>query len=111
MVDCMTYIPSTPANNGRQSITTNTTLTSSSPKYIGVNTVGATTNITLPAANVVAEGFIFVINDEIGVAGSFTITITRAGSDTIEGSTTKTITTNLGSLRIYSNGVDQWFLI
>jgi hypothetical protein len=107
----MTYIPVVAVNDGRQSITSSTTLTAASPKYIGVNTVSAPTTVTLPAANAVPAGYIFVINDENGVAGTNAITISRAGSDTIEGSTTKTINTALGSLRLYSNGVDQWFLI
>jgi hypothetical protein len=64
--------------------------------------------VTLPAASTVAVGQEMVIKDEAGTAGTNTITVAVASSGTIDGAASKTITTNYGSLKVYSNGT-QWF--
>ena len=59
--------------------------------------------MTLLAPGSLATGQIQIVKDEAGAAGSHTITITPA-SGTIDGAASKTITTNYGSLKVYSNG-------
>jgi hypothetical protein len=69
-------------------------------------------NITLPAANLSSSSACmeFTIVDEGNGAGTHNITISCGGSDTfIDGSTTKTISTNGGLRRLYSNGT-KWVL-
>lgn len=81
--------------------------TSQSETIIGVDTTGGAVTVTL-ASDDVAAGKIVVINDEGGAAGTNSITVATEGSETIDGSATATISTNYGSLRLYSNG-SNWF--
>lgn len=65
--------------------------------------------ITLPAANAVAAGRIYVFKDDSGTAGSNNITITRVGSDTIDKvSGNRVMSVNLGAMMIASDGVSNW---
>jgi hypothetical protein len=65
---------------------------------------------TLPAANSVTAGQIFVVNDFRGVASAtFTITLQRAGSDTINGVTSVVaINSQYGAGIFWSDGVSRW---
>lgn len=76
--------------------------------YIGENRSGAITQ-TLVAANAVASGYQLVIQDESGAGATNNITITRAGSDTINGATTLVINTNYGAKTLTSDGSSKWF--
>lgn len=78
---------------------------------IGVTSTASARTITLYAANAVAAGTILIIKDESGAAATNAITIARAGSDTIDGATSKVINTNYGSVTIYSNGSAAFFTI
>lgn len=62
---------------------------------------------TLPTA-VGATRQVYVIKDESGGAATNNITIACTGGQTIDGSATKTINSNYGSLSVYSNGA-VWF--
>jgi len=64
-----------------------------------IGTAGAKT-VTMPTGSGVTVGTIFTIKDAAGNAGSGTITINRTGTDTIDGATSQTITTNYGVLTI-----------
>ncbi len=72
---------------------------------IGIDTTSGAVTVTLPSAGAVA-GKVFIIHDEGGTAGSNNITVATEGSETIDGSSTATISTNYGSLRIYSDGTN-----
>lgn len=74
--------------------------------YVSIST-GRT--VTLPAASSMTNKTI-IIKDESGSAGTHNITIDGFGSETIDGSTTKVISSNFGSITMYSNGSD-WFTI
>jgi hypothetical protein len=64
---------------------------------------------TLPAANSVNAGYEIIIADEFGgVSATNTITITAAGSDTINGATTEVIKTSYAARRLFSDGVSKW---
>lgn len=66
--------------------------------------------ITLAAASALKAGQILIIKDEAGTAASANnITIARAGSDTIDGATSVSITADYGVIRLYSNGSDKYF--
>ena len=54
------------------------------------------------------DGRVVHIKDAGGNAGSNNITITTEGSETIDGSSTASITDNYGALSIYSDGTN-WF--
>jgi hypothetical protein len=76
---------------------------------IAVTDTTAARTITLPSAASTPAGQMFVVSDESGGAATNNITVTRAGTDTIEGVTTKVINTNYGSIRLYSDGSTKWF--
>jgi hypothetical protein len=78
--------------------------------FVGVTDNSSARTITLPAANTMKAGQVLIIKDEAGTAASANnITVARAGSDTIDGATSVTITADYGVLRLYSNGSSAWF--
>lgn len=73
--------------------------------------VGTTaTSITITLATVeTKKGRVYIIKDEGGVAsGGSNVVVATEGSETIDGASTKTISTNFGVLRLYSDGTN-WF--
>lgn len=73
---------------------------------IAYSTLTAGRQITLLAASAVS-GQIFIIKDEAGAAATYTITIATV-SGNIDGAATKTITSNYGVVRVYSNGTNYF---
>ena len=64
--------------------------------------------ITLPAAGGVTAGRFYVFSDTTGNSATNAITISRAGSDTIEGGTSVTIASAYASLMLISDGTSKW---
>lgn len=86
-------------------ISSNTTLTTGSNMYQYVDATGGNVTVTLPTA--AANGKIFVIKRVDGSGNS--VTVTRAGSDTIDGQTSWTIQQyNALALQSYVSG--SWAL-
>jgi hypothetical protein len=85
----------------------------STDQYFGStrSTVGACT-VTLPLGSGDTVGRQYVIKDEGGNSGQFgrRITVTASGSDNIDGSATRTITSNYGSLTVMWTGT-RWSVI
>lgn len=76
-----------------------------------IGTMSASRAVTLPAANSVPAGTELMIMDASGtVTSTNTIVITRAGSDTINGATTDSISTAYGWRRLVSDGSSKWNL-
>lgn len=75
--------------------------------YIGVNRAGVVT-VNLPAAATAGSGAVLVIHDESGAANTNNITIDGNSSETIDGSTTNTISTAYGTQRLICDG-SNWF--
>jgi hypothetical protein len=64
---------------------------------------------TLPAANSVNPGQTILVADYYGgVSGVYTLTIARAGSDTINGSTSAVIKSPYGRIELRSDGTSKW---
>lgn len=76
-------------------------------EYIAVST-GTAKTVNLPSATAVGAGHVLTIKDYTGGASANNITIARAGSDTIDGATSRTISTNYGSVRLVSDGGTNW---
>ena len=74
---------------------------------LGVSSTAANYTLTLPTASSVT-GQTYVIKDESGGASTHNITLATTSSQTIDGSSTKVINTNYGTLNVYSNGT-HWF--
>lgn len=72
-------------------------------------TLTATRTWTLPAASSVNPGQVITVGDYFGgTSASNKLTVSRAGSDTINGANTIDITTAFGRLDLKSDGVSKW---
>lgn len=91
----------------RLAVATANTLVSDSAVVAPVDTSGATVTITL-ASSVLADGAWLLVNDEGGNAGTNAITIDTEGTETIDGGASVSISSNYGSLLLYSDGAN-WF--
>jgi len=76
---------------------------------IGFNTTLASGTVTLATA-LVADGRAVIVKDEGGSASTNFITIATEGAETIDGSTTKQIIGDYGSLTLYSDSTN-WFIM
>ena len=81
-----------------------TTLTDNDYTYIWAS--GSPGTVTLPLANG-RTGRVYVIKN---VTGSVSLTLSRSGSDLIDGSSTQTILSG-GSVIVQSNGGTEWWII
>ena len=77
--------------------------------FIAVDTT-ATRSITLPLANSVAAGRIYIVKDVDGMSFDNIININAAGSDTIDGLAVQPLHSYYGSWQIVGDGVDKWFI-
>jgi len=75
--------------------------------FLDVDTTAAR-SITLPLANAVAGGRIYIIKDKTGSANTYNITVNRAGSDLIDGDTSFVYDSNLGSFWVIGDGDSNW---
>ena len=65
--------------------------------------------VTLPLASTVNYGYEIIIDDLIGtVTSTNTLTIIRASTDTVNGTTSVVIAAAFGARRLISNGIDKW---
>jgi hypothetical protein len=85
------------------------TLSAANP-FVTVNFAGAVA-LTLPAAGSTPAGAIITVMDISGAAGTNNITISRAGADQINGTTSKVISTNYGGVRLWCDGTSNWFIL
>lgn len=93
----------------RRAVAANTTITLQD-EYIGVTDTTAARTITLLAASTAGSGAVYSVKDESGAAATNNITLARAGSDLIEGATSKVINTNYGSAKLMSTGT-AWVVL
>jgi trimeric autotransporter adhesin len=103
--------------NGIQSVVTGNSAASVNlsltDQYFGTTRSSTGTGtVTLPAGSSVPVGRQYIIKDEGGSSGSFLrrITVAASGSDTIDGSATRGITSNYGSLTVLWTGT-RWSVI
>lgn len=77
--------------------------------YLIVDTTSART-ITLPLASGVSAGRIYIIKDSDGNAEANNIVVDTQGSDTVDGASSQTLTSNYGSWTIVGDGVSSWYI-
>lgn len=75
---------------------------------VGVTSLVDAPTIGLPRPKLAGAGKYYIIKDEVGGAATTTITIQSVGEETIDGSSTSTLTTNYQAKRFYSDGAN-WF--
>lgn len=89
-----------------------TVLTTASLYVAQTGSMSAARTATLPAASTAGAGAVYYIADESGtVTSTNKITVTRAGSDTINGGTTLSLTTAYGNTLLVSDGTSKWTAI
>ena len=103
--------------DGLQSIVTSNTaatanLTTTNQYFGTTRSATGTGTITLPLGSTVPVGRQYIIKDEGGQSGNVfrRITVAASGSDTIDGSATRSITSNFGSLTVLWTGT-RWSVI
>lgn len=75
--------------------------------FLSVDT-SAPRSITLPLANSVASGRVYIVKDASNNANTNNITLNAQGSDNIDGSSSYVLDSNLGSWWVVGNGVDRY---
>lgn len=79
---------------------------------VAYTSITAARTVSLPAANAVPAGFRVLIVDESGNASAVnTITINRAGADTINGAASTVINAAYGCRELISDGGTKWTII
>jgi len=80
--------------------------------FVGVNTLAATSSITLslPNASGSISGRSYVIKDETGGAETNNIILNAISGNTIDGETSIIIESPYASLNIYTDGSNKWFI-
>ncbi len=74
--------------------------------------ISAARVVTLPAAAAFPTGVRLIVVDESGACSATnTITLTRAGSDIINGATTAVVASAYGCVAIESNGSNKWTIV
>lgn len=79
--------------------------TKETDKFVGVDTNSAAVTVTLDSASA-GRPDEKVIKDEGGNAGTNAITIETESSETIDGSSSTSVATNGGQVRLYSDGAN-----
>ena len=81
-------------------------------RQIAFTAITAARIVTLPAASAFPAGHPLVIVDESGsVSLTNTITVARAGSDTISNQTSAKIVTPFGHIRLVTDGSSKWAVV
>lgn len=78
-------------------------------RHVLVDTTAGAVAVTMPPATI--QNQIVTVKDAGGAAATNAITVTRAGSDTIDGATTNVIGTNYASRTYWSDGAGHWSVI
>lgn len=89
----------------------NATITSKD-SVLAYSSITAARTVALPAANAVPPGFrVEVVDDSGSASAGNTITVNRAGADTINGAASTVINTAYGYVNLKSDGVSKWTIM
>jgi hypothetical protein len=81
-------------------------------RIIAYTSITVSRAVALPAASLYPAGAEITVVDESGsVTSAITITINRAGSDTISGLTSLVLNTPYGAVTLESDGVSKWTVV
>jgi hypothetical protein len=81
-------------------------------RLIAYTSLSAARAVTLPAASAFPTGFSLLVADESGnCSPTNTITVNRAGSDTIDGAASAVVNSAYGYVRLESDGSGKWTVV
>lgn len=84
-------------------------VSTTSPTVVSqTGTLSAARVVTLPAASALPAGGEVIVMGGLGITDTFTLTIQRAGSDTINGGTSEVMKAAYGWRRFVTDGVSKW---
>jgi hypothetical protein len=93
------------------SVSSNHTISASDTYVVLKVSTAATRTITLPLASAVSAGRFFLIKDSTGSGATNAITLSRAGSDTIDGASSQSLSIDYGAWFVVSDGTSAWHLV
>ena len=99
------FVASVPPIANETAVTT-TYSVGTSDEIILANATSAAFTVTLPAANAQAGRKVLIIKTD---SSANAVTVSRAGSDTIEGSTTKSLASQYNKIGLISDGTSTWY--
>lgn len=82
----------------------------STDEVLAYTSLTAARTVTLPDVTAFPVGITKTVKDEAGTAGTNNITLATTSSQTIDGASTKVLSSNYGTLKVYSSGT-AWFTI
>src|ERR1700722_8215381 len=95
--------------NTRTAVTDANYIAQTTDRLIAYTAITAARGVSLPAAGSFPTGTRLSIIDESGACSpTISITVSRSGSDTIDGATSAPITIAYGYLAVQSNGAGKW---
>ena len=77
--------------------------------YLIVDTTSSRT-ITLPLANAVSTGRIYIVKDASGMSNTNPITVQTSGSDTLDGAASQVFDSNYANHWFVGDGVSSWYV-
>lgn len=83
---------------------------SMSDYLIAVTALAVAPTIGLPHPSIAGNGKTFIVKDEVGGAGTTTITIRSEGERTIDGASSSTLVTNYQAKTFYSDGANYFVI-
>jgi hypothetical protein len=93
----------------RNEIANANVIVNASSRIIAYTSISTARTVTLCAASEFPTGIVLTIIDESGSCSvTNTVTINRAGSDTIDGATSAVLSSAYGSIGLVSDGVSKW---
>lgn len=96
---------------GQTSTNTNLTIGAAATYVTVLTDTAAARTITLPLASAVAAGRIYIIKDVSGQSEANAITLAAAGSDTVDGASSQSLSSNYSSWIITGDGVSAWYIL
>ena len=74
------------------------------------DTLSNSITLTLPDADALLNGQTFIVKDEGGAINNYPVTVSCAGSDTIDGENKVVLYSPYSSIQIYCNGSNKFFI-
>ena len=93
-----------------QAVASNLTIAPASTfVYLAIDT-SVSRNITLPLANSVTAGRIYILKDANGLSNTNNITVSAAGADLLDGASSQVLNSNYGTWMIIGDGATNWHI-
>jgi hypothetical protein len=93
-----------------QNVSSNITISPSDTFVYLITDTTSSRNITLPLANSVTAGRVYIVKDASGLSNTNPISILAAGSDLVDSGASQTLNSDFSSWTIVTDGVSNWYI-